>query len=251
MVFFRKSFGRFMLKSRFHVSIYFVVLFQYFYFIDQSLASDYANLTIEFTPIETLKQNPKHIDFTRWIESIFGLNLTPRFETTSSHGFITNETHLRYAKNISALEHVFLRAPSAQQFLFPNVDFYQCSETACQATQDVSPLLPTARYTSHYQWLMVANVQELDRLRIPLTLFQNTKHFPKYLILQLATDWSQYFYRAASISVFEPNGIDPSWIYISSYQTVSLTRFGSFGKGSIKSALEAQIHDFIAAFSKL
>jgi hypothetical protein len=194
--------------------------------------------------------NEKHRKFTLWTESIVNLKLHPSFEKTNTHGFAFYQTTLRFHQNLNTLERSIFNHPNVQGILFPLVKFYDCTIEACRAQQEISALLPDAHYVSHYRFLKIDDETDLQTKGLPRELFHDTSHFPKYLLVQLATDWSQYFHRASSIAVFEPDN-EGGWIRISSYQTMSLTAISSIGKGTLKSALEDQVQSFLIAFKKL
>ena len=185
-----------------------------------------------------------------WGESLFPITLKKNFEGSNSHGFAFSRTTVKFRQNLALLDQPIYQQARAQKVLFPNINYTDCLPQRCLAEQEVGPLLPNAHYVSHYQLLKFNSAQELANAKIPATLIGSGDRFPKYVMIQLATDWSQYFHRAISITVFEPE-VAKGWIRINSYQTLSLTSVGAMGKGYIRSSLKKQVESFLIAFGKI
>jgi hypothetical protein len=211
----------------------------------------FTNLNSNFSTTDNLNGRfSSHKLLTTWIESIMDLGLKKNFEGTNTNGFALSLTTVRFRQRLNVFEQTFFSQAAAQQVLFPSIRFYDCNQFFCKAEQVVGTFLPNAHFTANFRFLKLNNPSEIATLTIPKELFKDTQRFPKYIVLQLATDWSQYFHRASSISVFEPDPTE-GWLQISSYQTISLTRVGSVGRATLKSALEDQIQSFLIAFVKL
>lgn len=192
----------------------------------------------------------QHRDFTAWTETMIKANLPRNFESTNTHGFAFSTTTVKFKKSIDVLNNSKYERPEAQETFFPNIDYTGCGKNHCRAQQEVGPFLPDAHYISYYRLIRINDMSELKALKIPSQLYKDVTHFPKYFMLQLATDWSNYFHRANSITVFEPDATT-GWIRISSFQTLSLTRIGAMGKSNIRNSLKKQVESFLFAFGKL
>ncbi len=211
----------------------------------------FTDFNTKFSTSDNLNERlVNHRLLTQWLESIMDLGLKKSFEDTNTNGFAFSVTTVRFRQRLSVFDQRIFSQAVAQQVLFPKVRFYDCNQYFCKAEQEVGAFLPNAHYTSNYRFLKINKSEEIESLKIPKQLFKETQRYPKYIVLQLATDWSQYFHRASSISVFEPDATE-GWLQISSYQTISLTRVGSVGRSTLKSALEEQIQSFLMAFAKL
>lgn len=212
----------------------------------------FTDLRTTFASNATLTGNfDLHRELTGWSAQLLMYHSEKTFEQTATHGFAFSLTQVHFRQRLALFDSNQFQQASAQSLLFPDINYSHCSLSRCQAHQKVGALLPDAYYLSHFKLLKVSSREEVMALKIPPKLLSDTDHFPKFIILQLGTDWSNYFHRANSISVFEPDPNDADWIKIKTYQTLSLNAIGAMGKGSIKTVLEGQINSFLIAFGKL
>ncbi|MEY4616899.1 MAG: hypothetical protein RJB66_1859 [Pseudomonadota bacterium] len=193
----------------------------------------------------------KYQDWSQWSETQTQAKDSKRFDPNNKHGFVFSVTTLRFRQNIDLFERPHLSLPSAQELFFPEIQYKNCNSSSCQAVQKVGPFLPDAHYLSFYRIVRLSGPEDLLKFNVPKKLLTDLSRFPKYLMLQTGTHWSNYFQRANSITVFEPDQSNPDWIQIRSYQVLSLNAIGAVGKSSIRSALNRQIESFLIAFGKL
>jgi hypothetical protein len=213
--------------------------------------SHHSDLRIQFSTGSKLQgAHANHGEGTRWNESLFKIGLKTSFEATTTHGFTFSKITVRFQKPLALLERNDLRNADAQKLLFPNIEYSGCTNLGCRARQEVGPMLPDAQYISYYRFIKIDNAEQMKSLKVPTTLFRNTTTYPKYVAVQLATNWNNYFHRASSITTFEP-GASPDEILVSSHQTLSLTQVGAMGKTWIKSSIEKQVQSFLVAFGRL
>lgn len=211
----------------------------------------HADLTTRFTNIRRFSgPNDAHRQSIIWIEKQIRLGLRTSFEGTNTNGLMLSTVKVRFLKDINALDRQAFSAPEGQRYFFPNIEYSSCNSDNCSARQEVGPLLPDAKYISHYRMIKIESADQLRSLGIPTALLKDTTNFPKFAMLQLATNWSGYFNRASAVTVFEPE-TNGAWIQVSSYQTISLTSVGAMGTSAITSALQEQIKSFISAFGRI
>lgn len=224
----------------------------------QAQDNGYSQLTTRFSTAPRIKDAYAfHGALVEWQEKHMAprVNLSKKFQETNSNGFAFQTIRVQIKKPMTVFQNPQFQLASMQKVLFPDVQFRECTPESCKARQVVGLFLPDAHYTAHYEWIELSSAADIARLSIPRGLFQDLDHFPKYLMVQLATDWSQYFHRAAGVTVFEPtvlNGaVQTGAMLAQSYQIMTMNKYGAMGTGQLKNTLKDQTLSFLKAFNGL
>jgi hypothetical protein len=160
---------------------------------------------------------------------------------------VFSEVSATFEKPFSILNSEELKTHAIMESLFPGMTFAPCVSGGCRVSQSVGGFISRIDYTMDYRFLKVESAQETADLGLPSEIFKND-FYPKYLMVQLGTDWTKFFNRTVAITVFEGDPNNSNIINTNAIQLLNLTMVGSMGKGTVENVLQGQVHEFVDIF---
>lgn len=152
-------------------------------------------------------------------------------------------------QSFSKLTEARMSNPAIQNQLFSPIEFKNCGNFKCSAQQrvDAFQFHVDVKYQTYYRFLKINHPLELQNLGLSGTEFQNSTEFPKYILIQVGKNWSNFFEDTVSVTFFERHPQRDEVILAQSYQILVLSLLGSIPQAQkvISTTIQMQVLHFI------
>lgn len=158
-------------------------------------------------------------------------------------------------QSFSKLSDERLKNPTIQNRLFSPIQFKNCTHLKCFAEQrvDAFHLHVDVQYQTYYRFLKIDHALALQKLGLSSGVFQNSTDFPKFVLIQVGKNWSNFFKDTVSVTFFEKYPQSDEMILVQSYQVLVLSLLSSIPQTLkvITATIQGQILGFIHRMEEL